>query len=291
MKQRIIHFLITIMAYLPLSVLRALGSSIGVIAMKFSKRSSKRLKANLIATGMCTEDEVDEMARKTAQELGKTLVETTCIAWHRSKEHNAKLIVKAINYDYMEQELLSGKPIVFLTPHISNFEIALKYTAYKISNRVFTVLYKPSKDEWFNQMMIDGRTEDNIKPVPTNRMGVFTLAKDLRAGGVIGVLPDSIASSGDGVWVEFFGKKVFATTLAAKMSMMPGAVTFIVATKRVKNGFEVNYIPFVPDTDITTVVQDIYKVIEKAVLEAPEQYYWSYDRFRVPNHASPIKTN
>ena len=288
MKFKIYGFLIKLMAYLPLSVLRALGSLIGLVAMNLSKRSSKRLKANLIATGMATEEDVEDMARKTAKELGKTLVETTCIAWHRSKAHNASLITKAINFEYMAQVLHSGKPIVFLTPHISNFEIALKYTAYHISERVFTVLYKPSKDEWFNQMMIDGRTEDNIKPVPTNRMGVFTLAKDLRAGGVIGVLPDSIASSGDGVWVKFFGKKVFATTLAAKMAMSPEAETFIVATKRVAKGFEVNYISFKPETsDITTVVQDIYKVIEKAVLEVPEQYYWSYDRFRVPGHATP----
>lgn len=288
MKHKILRGLIKLLSYLPLSVLRSLGGIIGIIAMKLSKRSSKRLRANLIITGMCTEENANEMAKKTAMELGKTLVETTCIAWQRTKEQNAKLIVKAKNFDIMEKELLSGKPIVFLTPHISNFEIALKYTASKIP-RVFTVLYKPSKDQWFNDMMIKGRTEDNIKPVPTNRQGVFTLAKDLRAGGVIGVLPDSIASSGDGVWVEFYGKKVFATTLAAKMAMTPGAVSFIVATIRVKGGFEVEYIPFTPSSsDIATVVQDIYHVIEKVVLQAPEQYYWSYDRFRVPNHAPAL---
>jgi KDO2-lipid IV(A) lauroyltransferase len=114
----------------------------------------------------------------------------------------------------------------------------------------------------------------------------LTLAKNIRAGGVIGILPDSIASSGDGVWIEFFGKKMFAPTLAAKMVLTPDVATFIVSIKRIRGGFSVDYVPFKPvDDDITNVVRDIYKVIEDAILEAPEQYYWSYDRFRVPDHA------
>lgn len=282
----VIELIILMLAFLPLRALRIVGSCIGIIAMKFSKRAANRLKNNLLATGICDENNVAMMAQKTAIEFGKTLVETVGIAWHRSKKHCASLIVDTINYAGMEQEVLSGKPIVFLTPHMSSFEIALKFTAYKISGRVFNVLYKPSKNKWFNYMMLKGRTEDNIRPLPTNRLGVFTLAKELKANGVVGILPDSIASSGDGVWVEFFGKKVFAPTLAAKMVMMPNVVTFIVATTRVKHGFRVNYIPFVVTGDeISVVVQQIYRVIEQIVLEAPQQYYWSYDRFRIPKHA------
>ncbi|MBP9743184.1 MAG: hypothetical protein KBD37_07500 [Burkholderiales bacterium] len=289
MFHSLIELIIIMLAFLPLRILRIVGSCVGIIAMKFSKRAAKRLKTNLVATGICDENNVDMMARKTASEFGKTLVETVGVAWHRSKKHCASLIVDTVNYEGMEQEVLSGKPIVFLTPHMSSFEIALKFTAYKINQRVFNVLYKPSKNKWFNHIMLKGRTEDNIRPLPTNRLGVFTLAKELKANGVVGILPDSIASSGDGVWVDFFGKKVFAPTLAAKMVMMSNVVTFVVATTRIKHGFRVNYIPFIPCSgDIGEVVQQIYQVIEQIVLEAPQQYYWSYDRFRIPKHAHLI---
>ena len=285
MKYTIANSILKILSYMPLWFLRALGSLVGLVAIKLSQKSYKRLCDNLIATKMATLDNVDDIAKKTAKELGKTLIETTTIAWHRSKKYNASLIKKSTGFEHMESVLNSGRPVVFLTPHISNFEIALKATAFH-TKRNITVLYKPSKEKWFNQMMIDGRTETNVKPVPTTRMGVLTLAKDLRAGGVIGVLPDSIASSGDGVWIEFFGKKVFAPTLAAKMVLTPDIETFIVPAKRVSGGFSVKYIPFKPvDTDVTNTIRDIYKVIEESILEAPEQYYWSYDRFRVPDHA------
>ncbi len=273
------------MAYLPLCFLRSFGSLVGYIAFGLPKKSSKRIRDNLLATNLATLNNVDEMVLKTARELGKTLIETTSIAWYRSKKHNASLIKKTIGFEYMESVLNSGKPVVFLTPHCSSFEVAAKATA-SLTKRMFTILYKPSKEAWFNKMMIEGRTEDNITLVPTNRLGVLTLAKNIRAGGVIGILPDSIASSGDGVWIEFFGKKMFAPTLAAKMVLTPDAATFIVSIKRIRGGFSMNSVPFKPvDDEITNVVRDIYKVIEDAILEAPEQYYWSYDRFRVPYHA------
>ncbi len=285
MKYIIANVLLKFMAYLPLWFLRLFGSFVGYIAFGLPQKSSKRIKDNLLATKLATFDNVDKMALQTARELGKTLVETIAIAWNRSKKYNSSLIKKSIGFEYMEKVLNGGRPIVFLTPHISNFEIALKATAFH-TKRSITVLYKPSKDKWFNNMMIEGRTESNIKPVPTTRMGVLTLAKDLRSGGVIGVLPDSIASSGDGVWIEFFGKKVFAPTLSSKMVLTPDIETFIVIAKRVRGGFTVKYIPFKPsDTDVTNTLCGIYKVIEDAIIEAPEQYYWSYDRFRVPDHA------
>ncbi len=279
------HVLLKFMAYLPLWILRLLGSLVGYIAFGLPKKSSKRIRDNLLATKLATPENVNEITLKTARELGKTLIETVSIAWYRSKKHNASLIKETIGFEYMESVLNSDRPIVFLTPHLSSFEVAAKATA-SLTKRMFTILYKPSKEVWFNKMMIEGRTEDNITLVPTNRLGVLTLAKNIRARGVVCILPDSIASSGDGVWIEFFGKKMFAPTLAAKMVLTPDAATFIVSIKRIRGGFSMNYIPFKPvDDDITNVVRGIYKVIEDAILEAPEQYYWSYDRFRVPDHA------
>ena len=34
-------------------------------------------------------------------------------------------------------------------------------------------------------------------------------------------------------------------------------------------------------------MQELYSELEKLVRETPEQYYWSYDRFRHPDNAKP----
>lgn len=276
------------MSYLPLSFLRGLGSIVGIIMLKFSGRSGKRLRANLLLTGMCSEENVDRFALDTAKELGKTLVEIVTVAWYRSPKQCSEIVAQGANFDQMLSAAKSGA-VIFLTPHVGNFEIGVKATSAVVKDKVFNVLYKPNKDPVFDAIMLDGRTEENIKPVPTTRHGVAHLIRTLKNGGLVGILPDSVASRGDGVWVDFFGKKVFATTLAAKLILFPKVTTFFANCVRVKDGFVIDYLPYVPETtDIAVIVQDLYKMIESIILKAPTQYYWSYDRFRKPSHAPDI---
>ncbi|MBY0380036.1 MAG: hypothetical protein K2P99_06535, partial [Burkholderiales bacterium] len=217
--------------------------------------------------------------------LGKGIIETICIAWFRTKTYNYNLIKHWDGFDAVIDASKTGKPIVFLTPHIGNFEIAVKAVAHCFGTN-FTILYKPSKDIWFHHLMKTGRMEDNIKAVPTNSRGIVALVRALNRNEFIGVLPDSVASHGDGTWVDFFGNQVFATTLSAKMLSFKDAITFVVGSFRVSGGFNLEFVPYLKKTDdIHVIVQDIYRVIEKMVEKAPAQYFWSYDRFRTPAHA------
>lgn len=285
-KRELIRTLLIIGSLFPLSYIRRLGRAVGILMLAFSPRLRKRLKENLLKTKICAISEVNELSRSTSENLGMLLLETLFISWQRSKRYNFYLCNKTNGFEGVEQACKENLPILFLTPHVGNFEIILKRTAYLLKTKKFTVLYKPDKNKWWNELMVSGRTEDNITPMPTNKKGIIALVKALKNGEIVGVLPDSIASQGDGVWTEFFANRVFATTLAAKLSLLPKVKTFIVACYRNKNGFEANYIPFsATSNDITTTVREIYRVIEEIVRKSPEQFYWSYDRFRAPDHA------
>lgn len=285
-KRELIRALLIIGSLFPLSYIRRLGRVVGVMMLAFSPRLRKRIKDNLLKTQMCDVSQVNELSRATAENLGMLFLETLFISWQRSKRYNFYLCSKTNGFEEVEKVCNANSPVLFLTPHVGNFEIILKRTAYLLKTKKFTVLYKPDKNKWWNELMVDGRTENNIVPVPTTKAGIAGILKALKNGEIVGVLPDSIASQGDGVWTEFFDNRVFATTLAAKLSLMPNVKTFIVACYRNKNGFEANYIPFSATCrDVTTTVQEIYHILEEIVKKHPEQFYWSYDRFRVPDHA------
>ncbi len=290
MKYYFIKGLLVIFSFLPLTFIRILGDLIGKIIYKYSIKGKKRTIANLLVTGIATKDNVDEMALNVAKNLGQTLLETFLIAWNRNKKYNYKLIQQFNNIEQVVQSVNSDRAIIFLTPHIANFEIIVKATAFMLSNKKFTIIVKPSKNKTFNKLMFDGRMEDNINPVPTNKSGVISLLKALRNKEFIGVLPDSVASQGDGVWVNFFGQKVFATTLSAKMIQYQLADIYIVNNTRVKNGFIVDFIKYESKllNNTTDIVQEIYQILEQIITANPEQYFWSYDRFRSPDHAPKI---
>ena len=288
MKKYIIIPLLFILSKLPLKTLHLLGSFVGIIGDKFSKRASLRLRNNLIRTKMCTIENKENLARLCAKEWGKTIVETACIAWQWPRDKVSGLVTNSDGLDLVKNELSKGKSIIFLMPHIGNFEVALKYTATQLENNKFTILYKPSKDEFLETIMKDGRSEENVTLVPTNRHGVMALIKAIRRGEIIGILPDNVASSGDGIWVNFFCNPVYAMTLAAKLTLMENTATFLASSIRHNNEFSIKYTPFIPKTtNIQDVIQNMYHQFESMILSAPSQYYWSYDRFRIPAHAIP----
>jgi len=284
------HYLLTPVifcgGFLPLSIIRALGAIIGVIGLKISKKAYFRTRNNLLVTGIATPKTVNKLARQVAVELGKTLLETIFIAWLRSKKHCYSLVKQWRGFDKVLEAQDMQRPIIFLTPHIGNFELMVKAAAYKL-NKKLTILYKPSKDKWFEDLMVRGRSEDNLVPVATTRAGILQLMRGLKKREYIGILPDSVASQGDGVWVRFFNVPVFATTLLAKLiHTAPEAAIFIAVASRVPYGFALEFIEYKPSTNnVRELVQDIYTQLEQVVKSAPSSYFWSYDRFRVPDHA------
>lgn len=287
MKKIILKSILWILSKLPLGEIRCLGATIGLISFKFSKKSANRLAHNLLITGLATPQTVNKMARKAAKAWGMTLAEAALIAWQKNQKRVNKLTHVDESFYAVKKLMEAGAKIVFLTPHIGNFDIVVKYFSYNLPMNIH-ILYKPLKDPVLNEIMYLGRKEARITPVPTNRKGVLSLMKHLKLGGVIGILPDNVASGGDGEWVKFFGQDVYATTLAARICQMPDVQVIMVAETRTKAGFEAKCIMFNPSsTDTHAITQELYIEIEKLVREAPEQYYWSYDRFRHPPNAKP----
>lgn len=290
MKKTIITSLMFVLSFLPLSVIRVLGSVVGIVALKISKRTANRLKNNLLKSSIATTENVEVLARQSAKEMGKTLVESALLGWTRNQNLDDLFEVDN-SFDKVFELKKQGKKLLFLTPHIGNFEVAMKFYGKYLPIDI-CYLYKPTKDKDFNQIMLDGRKAINMHPEPTTRKGVLAMMKHYQNGGDIGILPDNVASGGNGEWVKFFGQYVYAATLTAKLCKNHDTSTVLVQSLRTKTGFRSRCIIFEPKaTDIKSITQELYHEIEKMVMDAPTQYYWSYDRYRNVGHAKPKPTN
>ena len=81
MKKIIINSLLRLLSQLPLSAIRWLGANSGLISLRFSNKSAKRLPHNLLITDLATPETVEQMTRDTAKALGMTLAEAAVILW------------------------------------------------------------------------------------------------------------------------------------------------------------------------------------------------------------------
>ena len=135
--------------------------------------------------------------------------------WIWRNPQKALNLVEIQNWDVVETAIKEGRGLVMLTPHLGGFEIIPRVLAQHFPA---TILYRPSRQEWLNEVVEEGRAYPNMHFVPTNLNGVRQMTRALTRGEAIGILPDQVPSGGEGVWVPFFGRHAYTTPLPARLA-------------------------------------------------------------------------
>ncbi|MDZ7686535.1 MAG: hypothetical protein U5O39_17395 [Gammaproteobacteria bacterium] len=114
--------------------------------------------------------------------------------------------------------------------------------------------------------------------VPASLAGIRAQYQRLRDGGAIGSMPDQEPAVHTGVFAPFFGVDCLTSELVPDLVRKTGATPVVAWCKRLRDGagFEVVMQPL--SGELTAEAMNA--AIERAVRTAPEQYLWSYKRFR-----------
>jgi KDO2-lipid IV(A) lauroyltransferase len=152
-----------------------------------------------------------------------------------------------------------------------------------------TVLYRPPKLKWLEPLMRAGRSRGYGKLAPTTLGGVRQLLRALRAGEAVGLLPDQVPGNGEGLWAEFFGRQAYTMTLVGKLQRATGCAVILAFARRLPGGrgfrLELRAVP--DDLSGTAGARRLNAALEALIRGCPEQYLWSYNRFKVPAGAEP----
>ena len=268
--------LFRLLSLLPLPVLHFFGSALGWLVYLASPTYRRRLRANLYAAGF------GQHLSSAVAESGKAIIELAFV-WCAAPERVAAHATDE-NWDYVQSVLDAGRGIVFLTPHLGCFEI----TAQQIALRTpLTVMYRPPKKAALKPLIEGARARHNLHLAPANLSGVRILAKCLKRGEPIGVLPDQVPQEGEGVWADFFGRSAYTMTLPAKLAQLGKAeIILVYAERRARGaGFIVRFVPFQGRLEGSAAEQarTINLAMEQLIARCPAQYFWSYNRYKQPD--------
>jgi len=200
--------------------------------------------------------------------------------WRNPKQ--ALHLVEIQNWDLVEAAINEGHGLVMLTPHLGGFEIIPRVLAQHFPA---TILYRPSRQDWLNRIVEEGRAYPNMHFVPTNLNGVRQMTRALSKGEAIGILPDQVPSGGDGVWVPFFGRPTYTTPLPARLANRnkTPVIMFTAKRKNLGQGWLMQATRLAPfSEDATLAATEMNQAIEQAILKAPEQFIWAYNRYKHP---------
>lgn len=266
-----------ILARLPLAWLHGVGAAVGWLIYRASPAYAHRLRENLRASGVWS-DEADyrRLLRASIREAGKGLLEIVKI-WF-APVGAVSALVACKSWAVVEQAQADGRGLIFLTPHLGCFEVSAFYGAQRLP---LTVLYRPPRLRWLEPLMLAGRVRGQAKLAPATMSGVRALYKALRAGQAVGLLPDQAPGAGEGTWASFFGRPAYTMTLVTRLQQATGAAIVLAFAERLPHGagYELHL------ERVATQGFDeraLNRAIESIVRRRPEQYLWSYNRYKVP---------
>jgi len=268
--------LFRLLSKLPLPVLHGLGTSLGWLVYLASPSYRRRLRSNLEHAGFKAH------LHAAVAESGKAIIELPFV-WCAPPERVAAHATEE-NFALVDAALARGRGIVFLTPHLGCFEI----TAQQIALRTkLTVMYRPPKKAALKPLIEGARARHNLHLAPANMSGVRILAKCLKRGEPIGVLPDQVPQEGEGVWAPFFGRNAYTMTLPAKLAQMGQSEIILVYAERRPGGkgYIVRFVPFEGTLEGSAAEQaaTVNRAMEQLIARCPAQYFWSYNRYKQPD--------
>lgn len=269
----------SLLAKLSLPKLHHLGAGLGRILFFISGSSAAMQRRNLEQSNLVPVADINITLNTNAEESGKSLLETLAI-WQKSDAELLGLVKQVHGWQHVESALDTKKGIIFLTPHMGCFEIT---SIYYGSKHPITVLFRPPKLKWLQNLMDMGRSRDGVTLAEANTQGVRKLMQALKRGEAIGILPDQIPAEGEGEWADFFGKPAYTMTLASKIATKTGATVIMAFGERLADGqgyaIHLSRVASIADPSL------LNQAIETQIAQKPEQYLWQYNRYKVRRHA------
>lgn len=269
--------LLRAVAGLPLVWLHRAGAAVGWLVYLASPTYARRLRENLRISGLArNERHYRVLLRSAVAEAGKGVLEILKI-WYAPESALVGLVV-CKNWAVVEQAQAEGHGLIFLTPHLGCFEISAFYGAQRLP---LTVLYRPPKLRWLEPLMLRGRRRGQARLAPATLRGVRALYKALLQGEAVGLLPDQAPGAGEGTWAHFFGKPAYTMTLVTRLQQAAGAAIVLAFAERLPRGagYELHL------ERVATEGFDeeaLNRAVESLIRRCPEQYLWSYNRYKIP---------
>lgn len=278
-------FFLRLVAPLPLPLLHVLGAAIGWFVYLVAPRYRRRLKANLAQAGY----DAAALRRAAIAASGRGLIELPAL-WLRPHDEVAGLVREVTGWELLEAARTRGRGSLLLTPHLGCFEVAAQYIArHSRPQAPMTVLYTPPRQKIIATAMRAGRDRPGLRTATPDLSGVRAMLRALRKGENVGILPDQAPGAGQGEWADFFGRPAYTMTLVERLRQASGADIILVCALRLPRGrgYALHFCAMITAEPGERPERHLNRAIEHLVRRCPEQYYWSYNRYKVPAGVAP----
>lgn len=282
MKGKFIILLVKILGKSPLWLSHKIAVTLGSILYLFPIRENKISKKNIdLVFPKQSQKTKNHLRKKSTIETLKTLLESPKI-WQLPPNKVEQLVIHIEGKSLIDQALAENLGVILALPHLGSWEllgfwVSLHYTT--------TSLYRRSNFPIIDRTIQNARSKNGANLVPNTNKGVITLVRGLKNRHVTCILPDQDPGKSGNVFANFFNIPTRTSTLTPKLSQKTGAKIIMACMIRQKDkrGFTLTFSKpnkRVYDDNLEVSVAALNLSMEQIILKNPEQYMWSYNRFK-----------
>jgi Kdo2-lipid IVA lauroyltransferase/acyltransferase len=278
--------LLRLCSLLPYRLTVSLGSAIGVL---YYLLSAKRRRIARINLGLCFPEWSGRERRRCLRRhfcyWGRASL-CVGIAWWGSPARLQQLM-HFRGREHYDQALAQGKRVMLLAPHFVNLEMA---GALLSMEHLMVSMYKGPKNALFDWVMRRARARFDLIMIERST-GIRSILRFMQTGRPFYYLPDQEPGGASFEFVPFFGIPTATITAMSRIAEMAQAVVMpcFICQLPGGQGYEISFKPALegfPSGDLVGDVTRMNAEIEKGVREMPEQYMWTYKRFKTrPDNA------
>jgi KDO2-lipid IV(A) lauroyltransferase len=281
-----VRIIVCIIQALSLHAARGLARGLAWLAYQVDKRHREVAKANLrhAFPGKFSEPEVDQLVRSVYRHFCTMLIEIIHLprCFHTN---NWRRYFNLANGKEMMDCLLSGRPLMVVTGHFGNWEMAgyalglLGFTTYAVA--------RPLDNPYLDRYLCSFREKTGQKILA--KKGDFEQMQALlNSGGLIATLADQDAGQ-RGLFVDFFGQPASTHKAIALLALEHRVPLVVVGTPKVAE--PLSYQVLVGDViypeehegnpdAVRAITQQFTSALERLVRQAPGQYFWLHRRWK-----------
>ena len=277
--------IVKFLGFLPRSLARRVAASIAQILLLC--RPPLR-RAGIVNLRLAFPDWTDAQRRRTLGRMARYLGWMAAEFAHfpdLSRENIERLVVLD-GFENFEAARRRGKGVIFLTGHMSAWELAP--FAQAVYGNPLSFLARAVDNTRVDALVNHYRCFSGNQPIEKNN-AARAMLRVLHEGGTVGILADQNTSLEEGIFVDFFGIPAATTTGLSRIArrtdaaVVPGFLFWDDSMRKYRLRFEAAVLlqrTEDEDADIRVNTERFNNVIEAYIRAHPDQWLWVHKRWR-----------
>lgn len=227
--------------------------------------------------------ELDEKARNRLavehfEALGASLIELGLARWASDDWHDRSTRIEGI--EHVHKAAADGRGVILLSAHFTTLELSGR--KLRLHCPPFDLVYRAFRSDFMTEFVRSTRERSGRRTI--EKSDIKRMVRSLRDGTPVWYAPDQSFRGKLSAVVPFFGVPTRANTATSNLARLGKAVVVPYFPRRLPDGsYLISIRPPLenfPSDDPVEDTKRYHELLEAAIRECPEQYYWSHRKYK-----------